>query len=149
LRFWAFFRFDYRHPENKKEIASFLDKAMEEIKKGNDAYRKNFKEKYSEAIHRCCQLLGKSGFEKDRLSDARKRSKNATLFEVWMVTLAKLTESDFQRLLSKQVAFQAKARALLEDGEFFNAISYSTQEKDHVEKRYKKVKALIAEVLND
>jgi hypothetical protein len=66
-----------------------------------------------------------------------------------MVTLVKLTENDFNRLLSKQVFFQDKAHALLKDGEFFNAITYSTQKKDHVEKRYEKVNALIAEVLND
>ena len=149
LRFWAFYRFDYLDPKNKKEIASFLDRAMEELKKGGDDYRAEFKNKYSTAIQRCYQLLGKSGFEKDPSSNSRKRSKNSTLFEVWMVALAKLTEADFNRLLSMQAAFQEKSRSLLKDGEFFNAITYSTQKKDHVEKRHEKVNALIAEVLND
>lgn len=149
LRFWAFYRFDYLDPKNKKEIASFLDKAMEDIKKGDDVYRAEFKNKYSTAIQRCYRLLGKSGFEKDPSSNSRKRSKNSTLFEVWMVALAKLTDADFNRLLSTQTAFLDKAHALLKDGEFFNAITYSTQKKDHVEKRYEKVNALIAEVLND
>lgn len=64
LRFWAFYRFDYLDPKNKKEISSFLDKAMEDIKKGDDAYRAEFKAKYSTAIERCYQLLGEKGFEK-------------------------------------------------------------------------------------
>lgn len=147
LRYWAFYCFDYLDPKNKKEIASFLDKAMEDIKKGDDEYRNNFKFQYSIAIKRCYQLLGTSGFEKDPTSNSRKRSKNSTLFEVWMVQLAKLPESDFNSLLVKQDVFRYKAQELLKDGEFFNAITYSTQKKDHVEKRYKKVNDLIEEVL--
>ena len=149
LRFWAFYRFDYLDPKNKKEIASFLDKAMEEIKQGDDAYRTELKNKYSTAIERCHQLLGQSGFEKDPTSNSRKRAKNSTLYEVWMVTLAKLTDTEFNHLLNVQSVFQEKARALLKDGEFFNVITYSTQKKHHVEKRYEKVQALIREMLND
>ncbi|MFA0125838.1 DUF262 domain-containing protein, partial [Vibrio sp. 10N.261.48.A2] len=80
---------------------------------------------------------------------SRRRSKNATLFEVWMIMLAKLTEIEFSLLASRQFEFQEKARALLEDAEFINAISYSTQRKEHVEIRYEKVNALIRKVLND
>lgn len=149
LRFWAFYRFDYLDPKNKKEIASFLDKAMEDIKKGDECYRADFKLQYSTAIQRCYQLLGKYGFEKDPSSDSRKRSKNSTLFEVWMVSLAKLTDDEFNNLLSKQEKLRNKAYSLLKDSEFFNTITYSTQKQDHVEKRYQKVSSLIAEVLND
>ena len=51
--------------------------------------------------------------------------------------------------MNRQSMFQEKARMLLKDIEFFNAITYSTQKKDHVEKRYEKVHALIMEALND
>lgn len=149
LRFWAFYRFDYLDPKNKKEIASFLDKAMEDIKKGDDAYRAEFKARYSIAISRCYQLLGISGFEKDPSSNSRKLSKNSTLYEVWMVAMAKLTEVEFDRLMIERRIVQEKACALLRDGEFYNSITYSTQKKDHVERRYEKVNALIKEVLND
>jgi hypothetical protein len=149
LRFWAFYRFDYLDPKNKKEIASFLDKAMEDIKNRDESYRSDFKQQYSTAIQRCHKLLGNSGFEKDPSFNSRKRSKNTTLFEVWMVSLARLTNGEFNRLLIKQINFLDKAHALLKDGEFFNAITYSTQKKDHVEIRYQKVNALIAEMLND
>lgn len=149
LRFWAFYRFDYLDPKNKKEIASFLDKAMEEIKKGDDKYRIDFKKIYSTAIERCYQLLGVNGFEKDPSSRAGRRSKNSTLFEVWMVELAKLTENEFRKLLQKQSKLQIAARDLLKDIAFLNAITYSTQKNDHVEIRYNKVRCVISEVLND
>ncbi len=149
LRFWAFYRFDYLEPKNKKEIASFLDKAMEEIKKGDDEYRSRFKSKFDIAIGRCRQLLGRSGFERNPSSGGRKRSINSTLFEVWMVELAKLTESDFESLMKKREIFEGKTRTLLKDVQFERAITYSTQKKEHVEIRYEKVGNLVAEVLND
>lgn len=149
LRFWAFYRFDYLDPRNKKEIASFLDKAMEDIKKGDEKYREEFKYRYSIAIKRCHQLLGKSGFEKDPSSDSRKRSKNSTLFEVLMVAMARLEESEFIFLFSKKLEFRNMLSALLRDSDFFNAITYSTQKKDHVAIRYNEIEKLIKTVLND
>ncbi len=148
LRFWAFYHFDYLAPANKKEMASFLDKAMEDIKTGGEAHRGIFKQKYTLAIERCFQLLGQFGFEKSQRNSG-KRSKNSTLFEVWTVVMAKLAESDFQKLLSQEKRFQDQALQLLEDAEFFNAITYSTQKKEHVEIRYKKVNNLLNEMLND
>lgn len=149
LRFWAFFRFDYLDPQNKKEIASFLDKAMEDIKRGDEQYREDFKSLYSTAIDRCYQLLGKSGFEKYPQSNSRKPSKNSTLFEVWMVELVKLKKSDFTILVGKKIKLREELLSLLKDSEFLNAITYSTQKKIHVKIRYEKVKTLIDMVLND
>lgn len=149
LRFWAFHQFDYLAKDNKKEMASFLDRAMEEIKKGDEAYRENFKQKYSTAIQRCYQLLGKSGFEKDPTANSKKRSKNSTLFEVWMVAMAKLSQEQFDRLMAKEPQVHEKINALQNDSEFFRAITYSTQKKDHVQTRYVKINKLIAEVLHD
>lgn len=149
LRFWAFFRFDYLDPQNKKEIASFLDKAMEDIKRGDEQYREDFKNLYSTAIDRCYQLLGKSGFEKYPQSNSRKPSKNSTLFEVWMVELVKLKKSDFTILVGKKTKLREDLLNLLKDSEFLNAITYSTQKKIHVKIRYEKVKTLIDMVLND
>lgn len=130
----------------KRKLPLFLDKAMEDIKKGDDAYRSEFKTRYSTAIERCYQLLGEKGFEKIlHQEDGQKRN------AVWslMVMLVKLTENEFSRLVNKQAEFQGKVQALLENTEFINAISYSTQRKEHVEIRYEKVNALINEVLND
>ncbi|MBW5414784.1 DUF262 domain-containing protein [Pseudomonas sp. MAG002Y] len=149
LRFWAFYRFDYLDPENKKEIASFLDKAMEDIKKGDEQYRENFKKQYSTAIERCYQLLDKSGFEKDPTTNSRRRSKNSTLFEVWMIKLAKITESDFNTLLNNKLKLRDELNKLLKDSEFLNAITYSTHKKDHVVIRYEKIENLIQMVLHD
>ena len=149
LRFWAFYRLDYFAPKNKRNIASFLDKAMEEIKQGDEQHHAEFRQKYTIAIERCYRLLGESGFEKHPDEELRKKFKNTSLYEVWMVQMARLDEDDFQYLLARKELFQHKVKALLKDSEFFNAITYSTQKSSHVEMRYKKVNTLIEEVLND
>lgn len=146
LRFWAFYRFDYLDPKIKKEIASFLDRAMDDIKNGDDNYRSEFVNCFSKAISRCYRLLGKSGFSKNPTSPS---SKNSSLFEVWMVSLASISEEEFNILLKKKDTFKEKTQGLLEDRDFLNSITYSTQKKDHVETRHQKVNNLISELLND
>ena len=148
LRFWAFYKFDYFEPGNKKELAPFLDKAMEEIKKGGDQYRENVKSQYSKAINRCLKLLGNSGFQKKPPSDSRKLVINSCLFEVWMVSLAKLEKDQFDTLVKKKDIFKEKVESLLNDSEFMNVITYATQKASHVKTRHEKVKQLIDEVSN-
>lgn len=148
LRFWSFYRFDYFEKHNKKELAVFLDRAMEEIKQGDDQFQVEVENTYLLAINRCYALLGKYGFVKKPMSHSTKQKINSSLFEVWMVCLAKLEEGQFNKLLAKQQAFQARVSDLLNDTEFQNSITFSTQKVNHVVTRYNKVESLIKEVLH-
>ena len=147
LRFWAFYRFDYLEDSHKSELASFLDKAMEEIKKGDDAYKTELRNKFIVAIDRCYGLLGKEGFSRNPKESAR--FKSASLFEVWMVSMANLSEKEYSGLCRKKSAFEENVTSLLHDQEFINSIAFSTHKKDHVKTRYSKVRNLISEILND
>ncbi|MCY4149725.1 MAG: DUF262 domain-containing protein [Gammaproteobacteria bacterium] len=149
LRFWAFHQFDYLDPGNRKELASFLDKAMDQVKEGDEEYRLHFKGTYFRALGRCRELLGTSGFQKNPDPDSAKRSINSTLFEVWMVEMARLSDDEYMKARNKREMFSDRSRLLLNDREFTDAITYSTQIKDHVETRYRKVQTLIEEVLGD
>ncbi len=149
LRFWAFYKFDYFDKKNKKAIATFLDKAMDEIKESDEAYRQNVREAFIKSITRCHSLLGENAFEKEPSDSGAKKRKNTTLFEVWMVSLGKLDEGTINKLEKNKNEFKQKSRELLKDTEFFNVITYSTQKEDHVKIRYKKVNELINEVAHD
>lgn len=148
LRFWAFYHFDYFDPKNKKAIAPFLDKAMEEFKVSDSLYRQEFEKAFDRAITRCYCLLGEMAFEKPPSEDNRRKRKNTSLFEVWMVTLAKLSEAEFEKLKASKDAFEIKRLNLFQDVEFSNAITYATQKEVHVKIRYAKVGQLIKEVLD-
>jgi len=149
LRFWAFYTFDYLEEKNKKVMALFLDRAMDDIKNASDSYLENMKIIFNKAITRCYELLGESGFEKYSSNGVGRKPKNSTLYEVWMVSLARLDEHQIEEIKCHIEVFRGKAKALLNDTEFLNTITYSTQKKDHVRIRYKKVEQLIAEVIND
>lgn len=150
LRFWAFFNFDYLGKRNKKEMASFLDKAMDDLRKGNADHKEKIKRMFLLGLERCYEVFDDRAFEKDPVSSKNKRSKNTALFEVWMVEMAKLSDEEFQKLRVNKINLnELNARLLLEDADYCKSITYSTQRKEHVETRYKKVRNLMAEVLND
>ena len=115
----------------------------------NNGYIESFKASYFTAISRCYALLGTSGFEKDTSPDNRKKSKNTALYEVWMVVLAQIGDEEYKVLESKKDIFRERTQRLLKEPAFFNAITYSTQKKDHVEIRYDRVRKLIEDVLGD
>lgn len=148
LRFWAFYHFDYFEPNNKKTIASFIDKAMEELKSSNQRYKQDFEVAFDRAVTRCYNLLGEMAFEKPSAEDGRRKRKNTALFDVWMVTLAKLSDTEFDKLQAAKNTFAAKRLNLFQDIEFSNAITYATQKEAHVRIRYNKVELLIKEILN-
>jgi len=147
LRFWAFYKFDYFDKKNKKAIALFLDKAMDEIKTGDENYRNNLEKIFDKAISRCHRVLGKHAFEKEPSDDGSKKRKNTTLFEVWMVSLASLKETEFAILENNNELFRKKIKELSNDIDFLNAITYATQKESHVRIRYDKISKLIDEVI--
>jgi len=149
LRFWAFYKFDYFDKKNKKSIAKFLDKAMDEIKGSDEIYRKNMEVIFNKAIERCYSLLGENAFEKEPSINGARKRKNTVLFEVWMVSLGKLNETTINKLEKNGDAFKRKSRELLKDTEFFSVITYATQKEDHVRIRYEKVSTLIGEMAHD
>lgn len=148
LRFWAFYKFDYFDKKNKKAIAFFLDKAMDEIKTGDENYRTNLEQNFVTAISRCYRLLGERAFEKGPSDDDSKKRKNTTLFEVWMVSLARLDATEFALLENNIKLFVEKTKELFNDAEFLNAITYSTQKESHVKIRYDKINKLISEAIH-
>jgi len=148
LRFWAFYKFDYFDKKNKKSIATFLDKAMDEIKEGDESYRENLRQSFDKAISRCHHFLGVHAFEKEPSSDGARKRKNTALFEVWMVSLAKLDDNEVKRIDDNIEIFRGKIKELFKDTEFLNAVTYATQKGDHVRVRYEKIGKLIGEVIH-
>jgi hypothetical protein len=142
LRFWAFYYLDYFNAQYSKTFSTFLDHAMEKFKSSNDKERDHFKYIFNQALSRCYKLFGDVAFQK-KLEKKGARYKNRSLFEVWMVSLAKLSETDFNKLTQNRDRVTAALHELLQDSEFYKSISHSTQKSDHVRTRYTKVDLLI------
>lgn len=148
LRFLAFFVMDYE--KSKKNITTFLDEMVSELEK-TDKQRWDYLEKtYRTAMKRSWLLFEETAFEKNTENTGnRRRRKNSTLFEVWTVALAKLSEQEFVKLVSKKGLLRQKHLELMtNDDAYFRSITYATQKRDHFRIRNDRVQNLIKGVIN-
>ncbi|MTI13073.1 DUF262 domain-containing protein [Sansalvadorimonas verongulae] len=148
LRFFAFFQHDFQ--TSKKNITTFLDDMLEEIKQKTDAELAAMKGWFDTAIERCNRLLGDDAFLKILDGSQKQKRKSSTLFEVWSVCLGRCEPEEFAKLESSKGVVKARNRELLKkDTEFFNAITYSTQKVENVRIRHDRVKKLLDQVLRE
>jgi len=147
LRFIAFYKSDF--VVSKMSIATFLDTAMGRLAKINESSLDKIEDTYNEAIKTCYSIFGEYAFEKKTIDDLKRKKKNSTLFEVWMVSVARLDENQRAQLVERNKKVKKKFSDLIKDEEFYRSISLATQKHDHVKTRYKKIEHLIQEVLSD
>lgn len=150
LRFMAFYDSDFQ--KSKKNIAEFLDDAMEKLKKSSDDKLVEFSNVFRRVIRYCGEIFGEEAFEKrtGSASEGRRR-KNSSLFEAWTVNLARLNDAEAEVLIRKRDKVVSKLRDLLgdENSDFFRSISMATQKRDNVRTRHDVIRGIIQEVLND
>ncbi|CAK8722532.1 DUF262 domain-containing protein [Candidatus Electrothrix aarhusensis] len=149
LRFLAFYTMNYL--ETKKNITVFLDEMMVKLEEMNKDELNLLGEKYRTALKRSWNIFGETAFEKitDNGETVKRRRKNSTLFEVWTVALARLSEDGIDRLAAKKEILQKKhIRLITNDEIYFRSITFSTQTKNSYRIRCEKVQKLINEVLD-
>ena len=117
-----------------------------EVKNEIDYYKITF----NMAVERCWKIFGDLAYEKrTRGQTSRRRRKNSTLFEVWTTSLVKITEEEMTILEQKKDELIKKHEDLVtDDNDYFRAITYSTQKKDHYRIRNEKVLNIIKETIN-
>lgn len=141
LRFIAFYMLNYTN--SVPYISLFLDEAMKELKKKKDDELRDIENIFVRAINFCFDIFGDSAFEK------KAARKNASLFEIWMVSVSKLTDDYNKILVDRKKIVIAKLKELVKDDrEFSDSISVSTQKREHFRIRYERINNLIKEVLN-
>lgn len=150
LRFLAFYHKDYMG--SKKNIAEYLDEVMDDISRLSDQEKDALEKAFAEGIERSFNVFGDRAFEKrsDGEEDIRRKRKNTTLFEVWTVSLAKLSQPEAARLVEQRDLLNERHRVEMDPNkEYYRSISLATQKRDHVRIRYATVNKIIHEVLHD
>lgn len=148
LRFLAFYSMDYE--QSKNNITTFLDAMVKNLEKSNTQELDKYQKTFHKAMSRCWIIFGDAAFEKvTENGDPRRKRKNSTLFEVWTVALVKLSDSQMKKLEDNRSLVQKKHQELMiNDNDYFKAITFSTQKKEYFRIRHEKVNRLIEEVLN-
>jgi hypothetical protein len=141
-RFFAF----YIGPisEYKPELDLYMNNKMQMIRNISMDSLAEIKYNFTESMNLAKDIFGKHAFRRvlDR-NDSRNRI-NKALFEVWSVTLSKL--SDIERNIlrqNKNVVFDSFILLLTIDADFVASISSSTDDKKKTEYRYYKINELI------
>ena len=132
------------------DLDSFLNRSMSKLAEISNETRDEIKGNFKKAMVAAHKIFGKWAFRKADEYPKRRKPINKALFEIWAVTLARLTDKQREALIkSKKEAIEEFAHACKTDAVFWNAVSSGTGEKNRVVYRFKKVKQIVQGILND
>ena len=146
LRFIAFYEEDYRN--YKGNLNELLNLQMSALNKEKNINLSTLENIFDSSMKRAYCLFGEDCFRKPSLSKngfKRKSPINRSLFEVWSVVLAKLSEDEFQKLIKQKKLLHKKFEILLTDIDFDEAITKGTNAPKKVKYRFNKIEDLIKE----
>lgn len=147
LRFLAFTLTPYK--EYKSNILdTFLNNTMTEINKMSNQKLEEIKYNFIRAMNAAHEIFGKYAFRKIATNSKRKYPLNKALFEVWSVTLSKLSDQELQILkIQKQYLIDKFLNLLESDEDFQISISQSTGKMKTVNYRFSKIEKLLQEIV--
>lgn len=148
LRFIAFYEENYKsYKGNLNELLNLQMSTLNKEKNNNLVKLENV---FDSSMKRAYCLFGENSFRKPYVSTKeikRKSPINRSLFEVWSVLLAKLTEDEFQNLIKQKNFLHKKFKIILDDIEFNEAITKGTNAPKKVQYRFNKIENLIKELI--
>lgn len=148
LRFIAFQLSDYQEFNLMRE---FLDNAMEKLSTQTPEQLRHLKHQFIEVLQFSETILGEGHRFRRSIIAGTKGTKrlNQSLFDVITVCFSEI--KDKERLINKRQMFMTEFKALLdnEKGEFFKSITSGTSSKTAIETRFRIMRQLIKELLNE
>jgi hypothetical protein len=132
------------------DLDSFLNGAMQKLGKLSANERNDLKKAFIFSMETAARLFGDWAFRKADQFPERRKPVSKALFDVWSVTLAKLSPRQTEALLKKKDLVMNNFAALCRnDREFWNSISTGTGEKSRTVYRFEAVNRLVMELVND
>lgn len=148
LRFCAFFEFGWRE-YHQSDLDGFLHQAMNYLNGLDGPRLQELGAKFRWALDVAYSVFENYAFRKTyEYPPERKNPVSKALFEVWLVSIAKLTKSEARILISRRSeVMSAFANVLASNGEFEKSISSSTGAPQRVRTRFSVVEGILREVL--
>ncbi|MBD2135916.1 DUF262 domain-containing protein [Sphaerospermopsis sp. FACHB-1094] len=141
LYFIAFTLTNYQdYPENKGHTY-FLNEAMKKLNTIEDNLIQEIENKLIIAMKAAYNIFGNRAFRKSQKSPV-----NKSLFELWSVTLSKLTAQEIEKLINHKETLNDKFKQKMEnDPDFLKSISQASSK---VKYRFEKINQIVQEVLS-
>jgi len=132
------------------DLDSFLNNAMAQLAELSDAARAAIKENFTDSMELAHEIFGEWAFRKADNYPLRRKPINKALFEVWSVNLAQLTKAQRAFIsIKKAKVFERFVALLKEYGTFWDAITVATGDKQRIIARFKIIRELLQEFIND
>ncbi|WP_449060678.1 DUF262 domain-containing protein [Planomonospora algeriensis] len=145
LRFLAF-RLTEPADYPRGDLDVFLRQAMKQINTLSGASVVRLIRDFERAMHAARDIFQEHAFRKRFPGQERRLPINKALFEAVSVNLAKMTPDEIATLAGNREKVQAGLMALMEDGEFQQAISVATGDAEKVRRRFGAVEKLLREM---
>lgn len=135
--------------EYKPDLDTFLNKSMGDIKKLSLIEREKLKTDFKEAMKLASYIFGKFAFRKVFDINERRKPINKALFEVWSVSLAKLSDDERKIIRNyKKDVFKGFVKLMNSDSQFVPSITSSTGDKTRVIYRFSKIEELLKKIIS-
>lgn len=146
-RFLAF----YLHPahEYKGNLEDYLNAVMGELNKTETNKLNKIRHDFRASMLTAKKIFGRHAFRKLYRKNDRRKPLNKAMFEVWSVSLAKLTDAKRDALANQKAQVLKEFMAALNnDSAFEKAISTGTGEKRTVLKRFETIDNIIKSAIS-
>lgn len=145
LRFIAFLRADlakYSH----RDLDLFLRDATAAVNKLSDEEQSRIRNIFARAMRASYEIFGEHAFRKQFHEFSRRLPVNKALFEAVAVNLARRSEREVSELVDRKDQVNTWLKDLMDDPEFFDAISVATGDPRRVRCRFAAIDRLFGEV---
>lgn len=145
-RFISFYLNNYSdyHPD----LDTFMNKSMAGLKELKESDRVDIKTRFISAMNAAYDIFGDDAFRKRFSRTDNRKPINKALFEVWSVTLAKLSSLDNEALIKKKDQLVDEFILLLNnDSTFSDSLSSGTGDKTRVVKRFTTIQNLVQKII--
>lgn len=146
-RFVAFYLYRKEYDGNLDE---FMADALEKINKMTLQEVDDVRCVFDKSMNMCFELLGNTAFKRP---NPKKQGSflmtNKAIFEVLGVSIANLSDSECEILLSKKNVFKKEIYSLFTNGEFIKSITAGTAKVAQVDYRHLKVQQLINDIISN
>lgn len=130
------------------DLDTFMNRSMAQLKDTTPDEREVIKQNFAKSMQLMIDIFDKWSFRKVYDKEKRRGPINKALFEVWSVTLARLTDEQRARLCKNRVVvFDHFIRLMNTDQVFVNAITSTTGDKNRVKYRFTAIEHLIRELI--
>jgi hypothetical protein len=134
-----------RPEEYKPDLDTFMSNAMSKLNTLSEEQMDNIKRNFDESMFLAKDIFGKRAFRKvfDK-TEIRQYPLNKALFEVWSILLAKLSDSDREKIReAKDAVFDDYVSIMNSDTNFVGAVTSQTDNKNKIIYRFSKIEELL------